>query len=228
MLSVVLAAYNGGKFITEQLNSILSQLGDGDEVIISDDKPDGDTFAAIEEIINSDSRVKYTEGPGRGVIANFEYGIGLAKGDYIFLSDQDDLWLDGNVQAVVKEFDSGASVVMHNAIVADGELNPTGETTFEINSTRTGFVKNFIKNSYQGSCMAFSADLKQYILPFPDGIPMHDQWIGLVGERHGGIRLIEKPYLIYRRHGGNLSGNGSSLGQKIQWRINLLRCFLRK
>ena len=228
MISVVLAAYNGGRYITEQIESVVCQLGEDDEVIISDDKPDGDTFAAVENIVSSDSRVKYVKGPGRGVIANFEYAIGLAKGDYIFLSDQDDVWLSGKVDAVMKEFAAGAVVVMHDALVTDSQLNPTGETAFEINKTRTGFLKNFIRNSYQGSCMAFDAKLKKYILPFPQYIPMHDQWIGLVGERHGEVHLIGKPYLLYRRHGDNLSGNGSSFKQKILWRIDLLRCFLRK
>ena len=228
MISVVLAAYNGGKYIEKQLESILSQLGAEDEVIVSDDKPDGDTFPAIEAMLASDSRIRYVCGPGKGVIANFEYAIGLARGDYIFLSDQDDMWMSGKVDAVMQEFAAGALVVMHDALITDAELNPTGETAFAVNQTKTGFIKNFIKNSYQGSCMAFDAKLKPYILPFPQSIPMHDQWIGLVGERHGAVHLIKEPYLLYRRHGDNLSGNGSSFQQKILWRIDLLKCFLRK
>lgn len=227
MISVVLAAYKGEKYIAEQVKSILPQLTENDELVISDDYPEGETYKAIEDIIKSDSRVCYIHGRGQGVIRNFEHLIENAKGDYIFLSDQDDVWLEGKVEAVMREFKNGAVAVMHNADIVDGELKPTGETAFGINGAGTGIVKNIIKNSYQGSCMAFSAELKQFILPFPDNLPMHDQWIGLTAEKHGKVSLIDKSYMLYRRHGENVSGNGSTLMQKIKWRLSIIKCILR-
>ena len=227
MISVVLAAYKGEKYIAEQVKSVISQLGEGDELIISDDYPQGKTFEAVEDIIKNDSRVRYIHGRGQGVIKNFEYAINNAKGDFIFLCDQDDIWLDGKVKAVMAEFEKGADVVMHNADIVDAELNRTGETVFAVNGAGTGIIKNIIKNSYQGSCLAFRAELKKYILPFPENIPMHDQWIGLMGEKHGKVSLIEDSYLLYRRHGENVSGNGSSLVQKIKWRLDIIGCLLK-
>lgn len=228
MISVVLAAYKGEKYILEQVNSILAQLGENDELIISDDYPQGETYSALSSIINSDCRVKYIHGRGKGLIKNFENAIEYSRGDVIFLSDQDDIWLDGKVQAVMCEFGQGADVVLHNATITDAELNPTGETAFGLNSTRVGTIRNLIKNSYQGCCMAFRKELKQYILPFPDDIPMHDQWIGLMGEKYGKVHLINQPYILYRRHGENVSGNSSSLLQKIKWRADIIGCLIRK
>ncbi|MCQ2485606.1 MAG: glycosyltransferase [Clostridia bacterium] len=227
MISVVLAAYKGEKYIAEQVKSILPQLGENDELVISDDFPQGKTYEAVEDIINSDSRVRYIQGKGQGLIKNFENAISNAKGDYIFLSDQDDIWLDGKVKAVMAEFDKGALVVMHNADIVDGELKKTGETAFGVNKAGTGIIRNIIKNSYQGSCMAFSAELNKYILPFPENLPMHDQWIGLMGEKHGKVSLIEDSYLLYRRHGENASGNGSTLMQKIKWRLAIAGSLLK-
>lgn len=227
MISVVLAAYKGEKYIAEQVKSILFQLGENDELVISDDFPQGKTYEAVEDIINSDSRVRYIHGKGQGLIKNFENAINNAKGDYIFLSDQDDIWLDGKVKAVMSEFDKGALVVMHNADIVDGELKKTGETAFGVNRAGTGIIRNIIKNSYQGSCMAFSAELNKYILPFPDNLPMHDQWIGLMGEKRGKVSLIEDSYLLYRRHGENASGNGSTLMQKIKWRLAIAGSLLK-
>ena len=227
MISVVLAAYKGEKYIAEQVRSILPQLGENDELVISDDYPEGETYGAIEDIIKSDSRVRYIHGRGQGVIKNFEHLIENAKGDYIFLSDQDDVWLEGKVEAVMHEFENGAIAVMHNADIVDGELNPTGETAFGVNGAGTGIARNIIKNSYQGSCMAFSAELKKYILPFPDNLPMHDQWIGLTAEKHGKVSLVEKSYMLYRRHGENVSGNGSTLMQKIKWRLNITKSLIK-
>lgn len=228
MISVVLAAYKGEKYISEQVKSILSQLGDSDEIIISDDFPQGKTRDAIKDIISTDSRVVYIHGKGQGLIKNFENAVNNSKGDYIFLSDQDDVWLDGKVAAVMNEFENGADVVMHDAFITDAQLNPTGERAFVLNSARVGTIKNIIKNSYQGSCMAFRKEMKKFILPFPNSIPMHDQWIGLMGERHGKVHLINHPYILYRRHSENVSGNSSSLLQKIKWRIGIIGCLLRK
>ncbi len=228
MISVVLAAYKGEKYIVEQVESILPQLDNEDEIIISDDFPEGNTFIALNDIITSDSRVEYIHGKGQGLIKNFENAVNNSKGDYIFLSDQDDVWLEGKVKAVMAEFNKGADVVMHDAIITDADLNPTGERSFAVNSAGTGIFKNILKNSYQGSCMAFRSDMKKYILPFPDSIPMHDQWIGLVGEKYGKVHLINHPYIFYRRHSENASGGGSSLLQKIKWRIAIIGCLLRK
>lgn len=228
MISVVLAAYKGEKYIVEQVRSILSQLSEDDELVISDDYPQGETKAALEDILKNDPRVKYIHGKSQGLIKNFEYAINNSRGDFIFLSDQDDVWLEGKVKAVMSEFENGADVVMHDAFITDGELNPTGERAFVLNSAGKGIFKNILKNSYQGSCMAFRKEMKEYILPFPEKIPMHDQWIGLMGEKHGKVHLIDHPYILYRRHGENASGSGSSLMQKIRWRINILGCLLGK
>ena len=229
MISVVIAAYHGEKYIADQILSVLPQLGEGDELLVSDDDPSNPgTAGVVNRLAQGDDRIKYLTGPSKGVIKNFEFLISTAKGDHIFLCDQDDVWLEGKVEAVMKEFDRGADVVMHDAYITDGELNRTGETAFELNHAGTGIIKNIVKNSYQGSCMAFRAELKEYILPFPDRLPMHDQWIGLIGEKHGRVSLIDHPYLLYRRHGSNLSGNGSSALQKFKWRIDIVGCLLRK
>lgn len=222
MISVVLAAYKGEKYIYAQVESILKQLGENDELIISDDFPSGKTKESISELMSRDKRIVYINGPGRGVVANFELAISEARGDFIFLSDQDDVWLDGKVDRVVRELEGGADLVLHNADITDGELNKTGETAFELNRTKTGLFNNIIKNSYQGCCMAFRSELKNFILPFPKKLPMHDQWIGLMAEKHGRVSLIDEPLILYRRHGGNVTGGGSGILTKIKWRAEII------
>ena len=220
-VSVALAAYNGEKYIEEQLASILAQLGADDEVIVSDDNPSGGTKAAVERV--GDPRIKYIEGPGKGVIKNFEHAIAATSGDLIFLSDQDDVWLPGKVQAVTDEISRGAILVMHDAKVTDEALGVTEESFFALHGTKTGFLQNLIRNSYMGCCMAFDASLKDEILPFPDDLPMHDQWIGLKAERCGAVKLIDTPYLLYRRNSDSLTGNPTSLSQKLKWRFSIIK-----
>ncbi|MCQ2471906.1 MAG: glycosyltransferase [Clostridia bacterium] len=228
MISVVIAAYNGKQYITQQLQSVLCQLGADDEVIISDDFPEGNTYPEIEELLKADKRLVYVEGPRKGVIKNFENAIKHSKGDYIFLCDQDDVWLDGKVSAVMEEFNNGALVVMHDAFVTDDELNVTENSFFASNGCQRGILKNIIKNSYIGSCMAFSAKLKPYILPFPENLPMHDQWIGLVGEKTGRVSFINKQYNYYRRHEGAVTGGKTSFSQKVKWRISIIKAIMGK
>ena len=223
MISVVMAAYNGEKYIIEQLRSVLSQLGEDDEVIISDDKPEGNTYPAIKELLGQDRRIVYTEGPRKGVIKNFESAIEKARGEYIFLCDQDDVWLDGKVEAVKKELDGGALVVMHDAFITDENLNVKENSFFASHGTKTGIINNIVRNSYIGCCMAFSAKLKPHILPFPDNLPMHDQWIGLVGEKAGRVSLIDKQYIYYRRHEGAVTGGATTFAQKLKWRAAIIK-----
>ncbi len=228
MISVAMAAYKGEKYISEQVASILNQLGEGDELIISDDCPYTQTYEFLRELIEGDGRIVYTAGPGKGVIKNFEHAISLARGEYIFLSDQDDVWCGNKVERVMNAFSDGAMLVLHNAAITDGMLHPVGVSSFEINHTEVGTVKNIIKNSYQGCCMAFCSELKKFILPFPEKLPMHDQWIGLTAEKHGKVTLIDEPLILYRRHGENVSGNGSGFLTKLNWRVQIISALLRR
>ena len=223
MISVALAAYKGELYIEEQLRSILPQLAEGDEVIVSDDKPGGMTEKIVRRIAEEDPRVIYVEGQSKGVAANFVNAIRHCKGDKIYLSDQDDVWLPDKVQRVTQAFESGATLVLHNAYVTDEALNITAPSFFALRGSKPGFVHNLIKNSYMGCCMAFDRELLKKIMPMPKTVPMHDQWIGLIGEIYGKPVFLDVPLLYYRRHEGNVTGGETSTRQKLQWREYLIK-----
>lgn len=227
-VSVVMAAYQGAAFIGEQIASILPQLGKEDELIISLDPSTDGTAEVVGRI--GDSRIRLIDGPGKGVVKNFESGLSQAKGAYIFLSDQDDVWRPDKVEKVLFAFErEHTAVVMHDARIVDTALNVVNPSFFAWRGCRTGIVKNLIKNSYIGSCMALRRELLPFILPFPEELPMHDQWIGLQAERHGGVALLPEPLLDYRRHGGNVSSDHpASVGQMIRWRVGILKALGRK
>ncbi len=220
-ISVALAAYKGENFIEEQLSSILSQLNPLDEVVVSDDFPEGKTKEVVMKLAHDDSRIKYITGPGKGLIMNFENAIKHCTGDFIFLADQDDVWLPDKVEKVTEKLILGADLVLHNAMVTDSDLTVRDTSFFSSHGSKTGYLNNLVKNSYMGCCMAFRKELTEKILPFPENLPMHDQWIGLIAEKTGRICLIDKPLILYRRHGGNMTGGKTSLKQKIMWRISI-------
>lgn len=223
MISVALAAYKGEKYIEEQLLSILPQLSASDEVIVSDDKPGGATEKIVRQIMADDPRVVYVEGKGRGVVQNFVNAIRYCKGDIIFLCDQDDVWLPNKVSRVKEAFDEGASLVLHNAYVTDENLNITDYSFFEKRKSKKGFLHNIVKNSYMGCCMAFDKKLLKKIMPIPKYVPMHDQWIGLMGEKYGKVKFIDAPLIYYRIHGDNVTGGETTLEQKLLWRRYLIK-----
>lgn len=230
-VSVVLAAYNGEKHIGAQAQSVLAQLGAGDELIVSDDSPGGGTLKALKEACGEDSRIKYFKGEGKGVCRNFENALSEARGDIIFLCDQDDIWLDGKAESVLASIKNGADLVMHDAVMTDENLNPTGKTYFEEHGVYKGFAANFIRNSYKGCCMAFRREILDFALPFPQDIPMHDQWIALCALKNGKkIEILKNPLILHRRYEKSLtaSARGGTLRQKIMWRISLFSALKSK
>lgn len=222
-ISVALAAYKGEKYIEEQMESILCQLGENDELIVSDDFPEGETRGIVEEFALRDGRVKYLENQRKGVVNNFENALSACSGDIIFLCDQDDVWMPDKVESVMKEFENGAQLVLHDACVTDGSLNVTNPSCFAIHGANLSFVRNLVRNTFVGCCMAFTKELLAETMPFPDGIAMHDWWIALVAlKKKRKTVLLEKPLILWRRHGNNVTGGKTAAMQKIHWRVKMI------
>lgn len=231
MISVCIATYNGEKFIVDQLRSILSQLAETDEIVVSDDQSSDSTLKLIKEI--DDDRIKVFLGPCLGLIKNFENALLYAKGDYIFLSDQDDIWESTKVIEYMHYFDSGCyDLILSDCSVVDENLSVISPSFFSIRGKRDGVLLNVYKNSYIGCCMAFKKCLIEKCTPFPSGVPMHDWWIGLCAELDGRVYFLNKPLIKYRRHGGNVSltGGGTrlSLLRGVKDRIMIVSFLLKR
>lgn len=228
MISVCLASYNGEKFIKEQVDSILVQLGSDDELIVSDDGSNDQTLRILHDY--HDNRIKiynhiYTGKSTRVgdiVSSNFENALKYATGDYIFLSDQDDIWMPNKVSTMVNALNN-VSVVCSNAwlLTTDNTCECTELLFAGRNPLRNYFLK---RGKYYGCCMAFRKECLDYLLPFPNPMPLHDTWIGLLPEIVGGASFLDEPLIYYRRHLNNVSGGKSnnSVVYKIWYRLYLL------
>ena len=209
MLSVCMATYNGEQFVLRQLDTVLKQLGPNDEVIVIDDCSKDNTVKVINETYGSRVQVIVNEG-NLGAIKSFEKAISLAKGDILFLCDQDDLWEDNKVSTVVKAFkEQEAVLVVHDAYVVNGSLESISPSwnQYNQNNINQGVLGNILKNAFTGAMMAFKRELVADILPFPSSIEMHDQWIALVCMlKKKKIVFIDQPLMKYVRHGGNVTG----------------------
>src|SRR3954468_8252019 len=117
MLSVCMATYNGEQFVIRQLDSVLKQLNRQDEVIVVDDGSKDNTVQVIKNHFGDLVQV-YVNESNLGPIKSFEKAISLAKGDILFLCDQDDVWEDNKVESVLAAFEEQrADLVLHDAYV---------------------------------------------------------------------------------------------------------------
>ena len=231
MISVAVVTYNGEKYIGEQLDSILSNLGPEDEVVVSDDDSRDNTVHLLEEYEKRDARIRCIRGPGRGIIPNVEHVLRHCRGEYIFLSDQDDVWRPDKTDRVLEVFEKqNAMLVMHDARVMDGSCRQVlMPSFFAYRHSRKGAVKNIIKISYMGCCMAFRREVLDEVLPIPVDIQMHDQWIGVKCDlRYHKTVLLEKPLLCYRRHEENASDfSHNSVPVMVKNRLTFIKRLLK-
>ncbi len=219
MISVAMASYNGARYIREQMDSILMQLNPEDELIISDDGSTDDTVQTVQEYTAKDGRIRLIRNPGKGVVSNFENAVKACGGDYIFLCDQDDVWVPGKVKTVMDAFRGGADLVLSDAIVADENLHTLHDSFYAFNRSRAGMLRNILHNSFHGCTMAFNKKIRDIALPFSRSVPMHDIWLGQLALLFGKVTYLPDKLVIYRRHGGNATGyQKSSLWQKFWWR----------
>jgi len=224
MVSVCMATFNGQDFIRDQVLSVLEELGPGDELIISDDSSTDNTVALIQEL--HDPRIKlFTGFNGRSPVANFENALRHVSGQYVFLCDQDDIWLPGKVTHCIEVLQTH-DIVVTDCNVVNERLEVLHESFFKSMNSGPGFFKNFFKNTYLGCCMAFRSEIIPIILPFPKNIPMHDIWIGFVGELMLRTAFSEKSFLKYRRHKQNVSSttekSSAKFFQQVGFRVGLI------
>lgn len=241
-ISVCMATFNGDKFIKVQLASILKQLSETDEIIISDDGSSDETINIISAF--SDSRIKLVhndssqlqlakQSKSYQVTKNFENALTYATGDYIFLSDQDDVWEDNKVgDCILLLKGKKCNLVVHDATVVDESGTVIAPSYFEKVKSQTGFFKNIIKNSYLGCCMVFDRNILLKSLPFPNNLIAHDIWIGLIAERNGKVAFLEKKLIRYQRHSAAVTASGmkseNSLNFKISYRVQFILQYLRR
>ncbi len=232
MISVCMATYNGEKYIKDQLKSILEQLNSTDEVIISDDGSKDGTMAIIKSL--NDARIHlFINKERKGYTKNFENALIHAKGDIIFIADQDDVWKKNKVNCVLKAM-QGYQLVIHDAEMTDANLKTTALSHFAKYHVKPGFWRTFIRTRYTGACMAFTKSFKELALPFPpnDSLCPYDYWLAYLGFYKKQVHVISDTLIYYRRHIGTALNAGEystrSIGKRIMTRLYCLKELLKR
>lgn len=239
-ISVCMASYNGAKFINSQISSILMQLGEMDELIISDDGSTDDTINIIKSfndnrivLLNhqNNNKKRIHVYPHYLVSANFENALKNCKGDIIFLSDQDDIWVENKIEIMLPYFKDN-NLVMSDCYVIDNEGKLLADSFFAGKSVTKGTLKNIIRPIYQGCCIGFRKDVLDIALPFPPKMILHDNWLGILSEHIGKNIFINEKLIFYRRHFENSSfiegKSKNSIVFRVKYRIELLYLILKR
>jgi glycosyltransferase involved in cell wall biosynthesis len=229
MRSVVLASYQGERFIGEQLDSILPQLAAEDEIVVSDDASTDRTFEVITR--RADARIRVLSNHVRvGYIANFQRAIESCRGDTVFFSDQDDIWLPNKV-AMLDIALRTAKCAASDATVVDDRLGILHRSYFELRGTRRfTCLSIYLKPPIIGATLACRRDYLETLLPLPAGVP-HDFWLTFNAACDNVLEVLRMPLILYRRHAGAHSTTATSRRRPVATvaaeRVRLLGAVLR-
>lgn len=213
-ISVLLATYNGSRFVRAQLDSILSQTYNNYELLICDDCSTDDTFSILEEYAQKDNRIKiFQNDHNLGFKKNFERLLSFASCGLIALSDQDDIWTSNHLELLMKNLGENY-LICGNAYLADRDGKSTGITLLDCSKfdflpeTQEDWFFYLLHGSvYQGAACLFRKELITNLLPIPDTVKYHDYWLAIHAAMQGGVKYVENPILYYRQHGDNVTTN---------------------
>ncbi len=202
-----MATYNGERFLSEQLESILSQSYPNIEMIVVDDGSVDSTVALVESYIKRYPAIRlYVNEENLGYIKNFEKGMLLANGEYIALSDQDDIWRKDKL-ALLMERIGTHEIIYSNSLLIDDAGNSLGKYMSDIRNqiNYTDCLMYTIGAWAPGHAMLFRKELIARCLPFPQ-LVTHDFWLGFVAACKGTVAYTNLPLVYYRQHSANAIG----------------------
>jgi len=233
-IGVAMCTFNGEKYLKEQLDSILNQTVKVDEIIVCDDKSTDKTIEILEEYSQNYPtifKIFKNEITLRSV-KNFEKAISLTTSDYIFLSDQDDIWKVNKVEKTISFFDHNPDLDAFfsnaNFINDRSEVLPNNLwNSIYFNSDMVGFnelYKYIIlkRNIVTGATFCFKKEVKEYAIPFPELSQFHhDHWMAFLVAQKNKLGFIIEELISYRLHDKQQVGSSlkESMIKKIKNRI---------
>lgn len=229
--AILLATYNGEKYISEQIESILSQTDSNWTLYIHDDGSKDGT----EEIIKG-----YAEKYPKQIIVVEGAATGGAKSNFFFLfhqveapfymcCDQDDVWLPEKIETTRKEMDNlvrgdeeKPCLVFTELRVVDAQLNVIAENMRDyqgLDCTNVRLNRALIQNVVTGCTMMVNRVLRDEMIKIKEyeDVLMHDWWATLVAVRFGKVAFVEEPTILYRQHGNN--GVGASNANSLLYQM---------
>lgn len=216
-IDILMATYNGEKYLREQIDSILNQTYSDFRLLISDDNSQDSTRDILNEYVQKDSRViVFLQKKNLGVIKNFEFLMKKVENEYFMFSDQDDIWQKDKVKmSFEKIISENCDLVYTNLEVVNRDLQLLNKSYWKLkgfdNKIRkyNNFQSLFLNNYITGCTMIVNSKWIDRVLPLPHNSKyiLHDYWITLIVSKFGKIAYIDEPLVKYRQHNDNEVGS---------------------
>ena len=220
---ILLAAYNGEKYLSEQIKSIQGQTISNWTLVVRDDGSDDNSKDIIEDFAARDTRIRllHDEREGRGTTKNFDalMQVALAEGaDAVFFSDQDDIWLPHKIarqlqslQEMERQYGPGTPLLCYSDLeVVDEELHQIHPSFMRYEKLRheshNPIHVLLTQNLVTGCAVVINRDLLEFVTPIPHEVILHDWWLAICAAACGRIGYIDEPLVQYRQHSTNQIG----------------------
>jgi len=231
-VEIVLSTYDGGRFLRDQIDSILSQSYTNWRLLIRDDGSLDDSLAiALEYAESRPDKIRLSNRPGKnlGACLSFARLLQHADANYIMLCDQDDVWLPGKIEATLEkmhaleaQYGKDHPLLVHSDFkVVDENLHLLADSGWRYQKTTphygTFLNRLLVQNVATGCTVMLNRPLRDLALPVPPGAIMHDWWLALVAGAFGKTGFVTDPLLLYRQHRLNAVGAKSwGVGRFLQ------------
>ena len=222
-VQIVICTYQGEQYIAEQLDSIVAQTYAMLEVHIFDDCSTDNTLSIVKEYCKCHQNFFwYKNLENIGFLKNFENAISCMSGHYIALCDQDDVWHSEKLERCMREIKDlekshpGSPALVHTDLsIIDCSGNLLFPSFFKKKKIDLPEEKSLSRIMGHCGVMGNTILMNRYLikkaLPFPENLQYHDYWLALVNEIYGSRKTLNKPYINYRIHKNNTSGNNTVL-----------------
>jgi glycosyltransferase involved in cell wall biosynthesis len=206
-ISVVLATYQGERWLREQLDSLLAQTLPPLEIVAVDDASTDGTPGILEAYAAADPRIRVFRAPANlGYVRNFVRGLGLARGTFIAPCDQDDVWLPRKLEVLRERIGDRPAVYSDSELVGeDGQRLGRRMSEVKRQVDVDDPLAFAVGQGAPGHSMLVRRELVEACLPFPEVLP-HDYWMAFQASGRGGLGYVAEPLVLYRQHGGNAIG----------------------
>ncbi|HFZ6676641.1 TPA: glycosyltransferase family 2 protein [Streptococcus agalactiae] len=213
-VNILMATYNGEKFLAQQIESIQKQTFKEWNLLIRDDGSSDKTCDIIRNFTAKDSRIRFineNEHHNLGVIKSFFTLVNYEVADFYFFSDQDDVWLPEKLSVSLEAAKHKASdvplLVYTDLKVVNQELNILQDSMIRAQShhANTTLLPELTENTVTGGTMMINHALAEKWFT-PNDILMHDWFLALLAAILGEIIYLDLPTQLYRQHDNNVLG----------------------
>lgn len=246
MIDILMATYNGDRFLKEQLDSIFRQSYQEWRLIIRDDCSSDNTLQILRQYQEKwPNRIKIVQAecPSGSAQNNFFQLMAYTEAAYIMFADQDDVWLPNKIELTLQTmkhlercYGKDIPLLVHSDLaVVNQHLVCLNESLFDLHNMspmRNGLNNLLVQNIVVGCTTMINSSLLKRVVSIPQNAIMHDMWVALIAAAFGRIGFVSESTMLYRQHGDNVDGakdmRSASYIINRMTKLNRVRCDLYK